>query len=190
MIAAQAPIMNITFECTDNTKVLRKMQSAPATFVDFPSLLEEDCSTKAGSSQASESKEKNTSELQKDQWTSVFIREIPYKFTQEQMLETVAEHGFIVDYLYLPRAGYDGKCTHNRGYCFANFISNEEACRFIKMFEGHAFDLTGRSKKRANISWTARQGFEAHIEYSSNLKVVGNLKPFIDYDIHRAHAQL
>jgi RNA recognition motif-containing protein len=117
-----------------------------------------------------------------DQWTTVVLRQIPFTYNEEKMLEIFENHGFGADYLFLPRLGWGGKTVNNRGFCFANFNTHEEACNFIKFFDGFALDP--KNQKRAIVGWATRQGFEANLEYSRATDVVHRIQPFINHDDH------
>lgn len=63
------------------------------------------------------------------------IRNIPNKYTKEQMLETINRHFYNkFDFFYLPIDFYND-C--NVGYAFINFLSLEDVAKFYQKFHGN-----------------------------------------------------
>eukprot|EP00427_Karlodinium_veneficum_P025502 CAMPEP_0169119938 /NCGR_PEP_ID=MMETSP1015-20121227/31832_1 /TAXON_ID=342587 /ORGANISM="Karlodinium micrum, Strain CCMP2283" /LENGTH=141 /DNA_ID=CAMNT_0009182869 /DNA_START=423 /DNA_END=845 /DNA_ORIENTATION=+ len=69
-------------------------------------------------------------------WTTVMLRNIPNNITRAGLLEILKRNGFptiCMDFLYLPM---DFKRDANLGYAFLNLISEQEADRFFRVFQG------------------------------------------------------
>ena len=94
--------------------------------------------------------------------TSVMLRNIPNKYTRSGLLSALGEHGFEAskhcNNLYLPMDAGSG-C--NLGYAFLNFHSHEEACEFMKIFDGCRLPSAG-SRKVCSVVWANRQGIFQH----------------------------
>merc|ERR1711939_742610 len=69
--------------------------------------------------------------------TTVVVKNIPHKYTQEWLLEEIQELGFEVDFLYLPRRLFAK--PNNIGYGFVNFATASEAQMFTEVFTGRKF---------------------------------------------------
>jgi len=98
------------------------------------------------------------------EFTTAMIRNIPYHYTQEQLMRELANLGFTsmcYDFLYLPSC--KGKRS-NVGYAFINF-KEPQFFNFLKQalrkykFEG----LTGSCRKLPSVSPAACQGFVNNI---------------------------
>jgi RNA recognition motif-containing protein len=67
--------------------------------------------------------------------TTLMLRNIPNKYSQVELLEDVIKAGFRpgiqLDFFYLP---IDAETGLNKGYCFLNFITTEDALEFQKVF--------------------------------------------------------
>jgi hypothetical protein len=113
-----------------------------------------------------------------DQWTTVMIRNIPCRYSQDELLLEVTEVGFQFNFLYLPPAR---RSPGNLGYAFVNFVDPSHALAFIDAFTGHAFVCQPKSKKRAEVMFAKLQGFEENVAFYSNVKVTkSKYRPFVD----------
>ena len=71
-----------------------------------------------------------------DTRTTLMIKNIPNKYTQAMLLETLnRNHSFSFDFLYLP-IDFKNKC--NVGYAFINFIDFRYIPNFYKEFDGNS----------------------------------------------------
>jgi len=101
-----------------------------------------------------------------DNWpanaTSVMLRNIPNRYTSEELLAELLCRGFdtqCFNFLYMPM---DFSTKRNRGYGFINFTTVDIAVRFVATFHGLPL---GRyeSKKVLEITPAKRQGFKANV---------------------------
>jgi len=101
--------------------------------------------------------------------TTVMMRNLPNKYTQQMLLTEVNEVGFIgtFDFLYLP---IDPETNANRGYCFVNFVSPSASWLFKKAFDGRAMSFFN-SKKIVSVAPATLQGFEANYAHYSSARV-------------------
>jgi hypothetical protein len=111
-------------------------------------------------------------------WTTVMIRNIPCRYSQDELYLEVAEIGFAFNFLYLPPAR---RSPGNLGYAFVNFVDPTHALAFVEAFTGHAFVCQPKSKKRAEVMFAKLQGFEENVAFYSNVKVTkSKYRPFVD----------
>merc|ERR1719181_186892 len=70
---------------------------------------------------------------QEDMMTTVMIRNIPCKYTQEWLIQEISS-GFSdqFNFFYMPVARKSPGCL---GYAFINFVHEEDASRFLIAFE-------------------------------------------------------
>ena len=87
--------------------------------------------------------------------TTLMIRNIPTRFTQESLLELFSCEFPLchVDFFYLPM---DFKSGKNLGYCFVNFVSSAQMCVFMSQFQTRK--LSGNSDKLLSITLAKIQG--------------------------------
>eukprot|EP00929_Paragymnodinium_shiwhaense_P095516 TRINITY_DN566_c0_g2_i1.p1 TRINITY_DN566_c0_g2~~TRINITY_DN566_c0_g2_i1.p1 ORF type:complete len:423 (-),score=120.42 TRINITY_DN566_c0_g2_i1:485-1606(-) len=93
--------------------------------------------------------------------TTVMLRNIPNRYTAEELLAEVISKGFEgqFDFFYLP---IDFTTKRNRGYSFINFNAVDVAKRFMSTF--HDQRLTRYStQKILEVSPALTQGFQANI---------------------------
>lgn len=103
--------------------------------------------------------------------TTVMMRNIPNDYTRKQLLDLIDKQGFATcyDLAYIP---VDFKKWVGLGYGFINFVSTEEAERFMQHFNGFS-KWSIRSSKRCEVSWSdALQGLEENVERYRNLHVM------------------
>eukprot|EP01066_Platyproteum_vivax_P007807 Platyproteum_vivax@DN3141_c0_g1_i1.p1 len=101
--------------------------------------------------------------------TTVMLRNIPNKYTQQMMLQVLNEQfSGLYDFFYLP-IDFRNKC--NVGYAFINFVHAYYAELFRLKF--HGFKLGAfRSHKVCEVSWGRVQGLKANIEQYRNSAVM------------------
>jgi hypothetical protein len=120
--------------------------------------------------------------LTKENWTTVMVRHIPCRYTQEELFIEVEEMNIAFNFLYLPPAR---RSIGNLGYAFINFLSRADAEKFIANFTGHSFRCQPNSKKRAEVIFAKLQGFQENVEFYSSAKVSkSKYRPFIDLDLN------
>jgi hypothetical protein len=119
-----------------------------------------------------------THQIPEDQWTTVMIRHIPCRYSQDELFQEVADMGLAFNFLYLPPAR---RSPGNLGYAFVNFVHAVHAQYFVEAFKGHAFVCQPKSKKRAVVMFAKLQGFKENVEFYSGVKVSKSKhRPFVD----------
>ena len=105
-------------------------------------------------------------------YTTIMLRHIPNKYTQEMLIEQVQKKDIKMDFFYLP-IDFTNKC--NVGYAFINFV-NPAACQaFYDEFNGTK--LPGfKSKKVCEVVPARVQGLRANISHFKNSPVMGRLE--------------
>jgi len=114
--------------------------------------------------------------------TTLMIRHIPCRITQQQLASTIDEFGFEgkYDLLYLPTGS--SSPTSNLGYGFVNFREEVDAAAFWAAFDGHRFAGTD-SKKTCAVKPAHVQGFVANVRDIRNaLARHPSRRPFIAED--------
>jgi len=108
--------------------------------------------------------------------TTVMLRNIPNRYTQQMVLTLLEEYGFAAkfDFVYLPMDFRNGV---NLGYAFVNLLTHEDAMRLMDTFQGFSkwyFD----SAKVCEVSWAhPHQGFSEHVERYRNSPVMHTCMP-------------
>lgn len=102
-------------------------------------------------------------EWQQKNITTVMLRNIPNKYTQQMLMDELSEVGFCNtwDFLYLP---VDSDKNANLGYAFMNFIHPELAARFKEVFEGSRMKRFN-SKKVVCVTPATLQGYAANYHH-------------------------
>mmetsp|Transcript_41817 Transcript_41817/g.77700 ORF Transcript_41817/g.77700 Transcript_41817/m.77700 type:complete len:653 (+) Transcript_41817:54-2012(+) len=77
--------------------------------------------------------------------TTMMLKNIPCRKSQEEVMLTIDEEGFggRYDFFYLPR---DVKFRANLGYAFINFVTPEDAAEFQNKMDGYRFPNSGSAK--------------------------------------------
>lgn len=111
--------------------------------------------------------------MSEESLTTLIIRNIPLKCTQETLLLEWPNNG-TYDFFYLPCC-----CTlkRNKSYAFINFASHDAACQFRKRWGKNRL-RNFKARKSLNIGWASLQGLEANLSQLSKnwfwrLKVQG-----------------
>lgn len=116
-------------------------------------------------------------EVDATQWTTCMIRNIPCRYQRDWVLEDILATGLDVDFFYLPPAT---RTKGNLGYAFANFVTPEQAKRFMEIFEDHAFPRQPNSAKRAKIQYAKLQGLAPNLDFFINtLTSRGEFRPWV-----------
>jgi hypothetical protein len=106
-------------------------------------------------------------ELGKDTRTSLMVRNIPNKYTQQMLLSEFTEHGHgpgTIDFFYLP---IDFKNRCNRGYAFINFVDYKDILPFHQRYFGKHW-RTFNSDKICDITYARIQGKAAMLKRFEN----------------------
>jgi RNA recognition motif-containing protein len=93
----------------------------------------------------------------KDTRTSLMVRNIPNKYTQQMLLSEFAESGHgpgTIDFFYLP-IDFKNKC--NRGYAFVNFVDYRDIVAFHRQYSGQHWRVFN-SDKICEITYARIQG--------------------------------
>eukprot|EP00929_Paragymnodinium_shiwhaense_P072319 TRINITY_DN36713_c0_g1_i2.p1 TRINITY_DN36713_c0_g1~~TRINITY_DN36713_c0_g1_i2.p1 ORF type:complete len:340 (+),score=82.05 TRINITY_DN36713_c0_g1_i2:763-1782(+) len=105
--------------------------------------------------------------------TTVMLRAIPNRYTQEDLMKEIEAQGFggTFNYLYCPRVGKAAR--QNISYAFINFIRNEHLVQFIEVFHlKYTFTKhrrSGSAGKKVAVSIARIQGLEASLQqYEEN----------------------
>eukprot|EP00930_Biecheleria_cincta_P046577 TRINITY_DN32135_c0_g1_i1.p1 TRINITY_DN32135_c0_g1~~TRINITY_DN32135_c0_g1_i1.p1 ORF type:complete len:504 (-),score=103.82 TRINITY_DN32135_c0_g1_i1:351-1835(-) len=131
--------------------------------------------------------------------TTVMMRNLPNKYTQQMLLQELREAGFHMqadfDFFYLPM---DHSNCANLGYCFINFTETHRANDFAEAFSGKRMRRFN-SHKTAVIMPASIQGYEQNYTYYVSTRVVQAsdpqyrplfLRPLPDLDDQTALAAL
>lgn len=107
------------------------------------------------------------------QTTTLMIRNIPNRYTQQDLLEELVGLGFAgqMDFLYMPR---DKAAKASIGYAFVNFLDGATAQRCVERLSGHSFARRGKCRD-ALVSAAHLQGLEANLAHYER-SVVGNAR--------------
>lgn len=93
-----------------------------------------------------------------DTRTTLCIRNIPNKYTQELLLNAIDEnHKGKYDFFYLP---IDFKNRCNLGFAFINFIDHQDIVHFYEIWNNRKWELF-HSEKVCEIAYARIQGKEA-----------------------------
>jgi hypothetical protein len=103
----------------------------------------------------------------RDTRTSLMVRNIPNKYTQQMLLSEFTENGHgpgIIDFFYLP---IDFKNRCNRGYAFINFVDYRDILPFHRRYYGKHW-RTFNSDKICDITYARIQGKSAMLKRFEN----------------------
>ncbi|CAG8674395.1 7097_t:CDS:10, partial [Ambispora leptoticha] len=124
--------------------------------------------------------DKNTLDLERiasgeDQRTTFMIRNIPNKYTQRMLLETLDEtHKNQYDFFYL-RMDFKNRC--NVGYAFINFVNACAVLSFAKTRVGKRWSKFN-SEKVCELAYANIQGKKALVEKFRNSSVMDELPEY------------
>mmetsp|Transcript_13529 Transcript_13529/g.35777 ORF Transcript_13529/g.35777 Transcript_13529/m.35777 type:complete len:376 (+) Transcript_13529:104-1231(+) len=101
--------------------------------------------------------------------TTMMLRNIPNKYTQNTLLQEIDDLGFAstYDFFYLPMD------VHNRsnvGYAFINFLLPPNAERFRRIFSDHRFQRF-QSRKISSVCTAHVQGLDSNLRHFENRAV-------------------
>jgi hypothetical protein len=112
--------------------------------------------------------------------TTLMIRNIPCRMSQNELLEEVEMVVPGVNFLYLPQSR---KRDGNVGYAFVNFTAPHLAVRLIRDFQGREFPNHPMSSKRADVGYATLQGFKENVRFYRRSKVSkSENRPYINYN--------
>eukprot|EP00406_Dinophysis_acuminata_P082064 CAMPEP_0179257794 /NCGR_PEP_ID=MMETSP0797-20121207/24975_1 /TAXON_ID=47934 /ORGANISM="Dinophysis acuminata, Strain DAEP01" /LENGTH=257 /DNA_ID=CAMNT_0020965789 /DNA_START=32 /DNA_END=803 /DNA_ORIENTATION=+ len=103
--------------------------------------------------------------------TTVMMRNLPNKYTQQMLLEEIHDGGFRLqhdfDFFYLPM---DHSNAANLGYCFINFVETALANAFAAAYQGKKMRRFN-SNKTVVVMPASVQGFERNYAYYASTRV-------------------
>lgn len=103
----------------------------------------------------------------RDTRTSLMVRNIPNKYTQQMLLNEFMENAHgpgVIDFFYLP---IDFKNRCNRGYAFINFVDTRDIMAFHRQYFGKHW-RTFNSDKICDITYARIQGKAAMLKRFEN----------------------
>jgi hypothetical protein len=111
---------------------------------------------------------------------TLMLRNIPNKYTQEQLREDLEPFRLAIDFLYLPT---DFKNNCNLGYAFLNFSDGKVAEKFAAQYNGNRLPRFPHSPKVLAVQCARVQGVEANVERFRDSSVMGvrdeTMKPML-----------
>jgi RNA recognition motif-containing protein len=113
----------------------------------------------------------------KSSFSTLMVRNIPCKYTQQQLLAEVKECSTKFNFLHLPLAR-TLKANKNLGYAFINFTSPEEARSFMAAFQNRAFNRFPKSTKQAHVDYAQLQGFDENVAFFKRSKITASKSQF------------
>lgn len=126
--------------------------------------------------------------IQTQSKTTLMIRNIPNKYTQDLMLDRIDRHyNKEYDFFYLP-IDFKHKC--NVGYAFINFLSTESIRPFYEEFNKTKWEKFN-SDKICKINYARIQGKECLLKHFANSSVMNQmdvkLKPLLSPNLTTIH---
>jgi len=106
-------------------------------------------------------------------YTTVMLRNIPCRVTQEMLCDKLVLEGFggSYDFLHLPKPMRMAPSKGNLGYGFINFVSAECAARFVESFTGVHFAEQSCSDKVIEVRPARLQGRTANLnQFGSKIR--------------------
>lgn len=92
--------------------------------------------------------------------TTVMIRNIPNRYTQDSLISLLHRLGFTFNFFYCP---IDRNSRANCGYFFVNLVTHEMAQNFMQTFQGLQLPAF-RSNKVCEACWARLQGYSANVD--------------------------
>jgi RNA recognition motif-containing protein len=110
----------------------------------------------------------------KDNRTTIMVRNLPIKYTEELLLSEFEEFAGKFDCLYMP---YDYERNGNRGFAFVNFKNPLHILIFSERFQGKPwkFGKSMESRKICDLNMANYQGINEIKKHARNYK--GYRKP-------------
>ena len=93
--------------------------------------------------------------------TTVMIRNIPNRYTQDSLISFLRGLGFNFNFFYCP---IDRQSRANCGYFFVNLLTHEMADNFMGTFQGLQLPAY-RSNKVCEACWARVQGYSANLDH-------------------------
>lgn len=114
------------------------------------------------------------------EFTTLMIKNIPCKYSQDWLLEDIRAVSEGVNFLQMPLTRRGDMCM---GYAFVNFRTADQAREFLERFQGSAWARRPNSSKRAEVSVANEQGFDANVQkfVASAKKNSSRAQPFVEH---------
>jgi len=116
------------------------------------------------------------SKLNEDDWTTLMIRNLPSRYTRDNLMSLLLRHGYFkkFDFLYFP---IDFQTRATMGYAFVNLQSPADAVGLWRSLDGFS-DWSVPCSKVCSVSWSQPlQGLAAHIARYRNSPLMHELVP-------------
>lgn len=117
----------------------------------------------------------------KEQRTTIMIRNIPSRYTQQLLIDELVASGFrgSFDFIYLP---IDFRNGCSMGYSFANFIHPQDVVHFFTRWNGRRWPQFS-SRKRCELAFARIQGKQALVEHFQHSRTLlaspANCRPIV-----------
>jgi hypothetical protein len=113
--------------------------------------------------------------IQRDECTTVILRNLPCPFLREHLIKEMDAKGFagLYNFVYMP---IDFRTEMSMGYAFVNLVNVEEVQRFVLAFNGFK-DWPRPSAKICVVDMSRTQGLNANVERYRNSPVMGDEVP-------------
>lgn len=190
----------ITSSGTISKQALESLGNVISKYAPTLEALTETVSNKGSNSEGSDDKEVSTcegpsnsgsesTEGNQQEITTVMICSLPFRVTNNQLIDAINELGFKnqYDFVYMPSRSSKSRSSKakaeksmrrgNVGYAFVNFRSAEYASRFIDAFQDYQFaDVP--SEKEILVKPAVCQGYEANVSLHFNKLNPGSMMTF------------
>jgi hypothetical protein len=103
-----------------------------------------------------------------NEFTTVMIRNVPCKYTQEDLIEDISQYTSLFNFVYLPASK---RSEGTVGYAFVNLTTPEAAQLFREQFTGHSFPQQPTSRKIAEVVFAVLQGLKENMKFYKKSKV-------------------
>merc|ERR1719253_1214 len=113
--------------------------------------------------------QKMAAPLSWDRVTTVMLRNIPSRYSQQALLAELTSAGFELDYFYLPM---DFRKHANAGYAFLNFVHEAQVGAFRQHYDGQRLQV--RSPKLLQVVPACLQGYAANYEHFQHSAVLNH----------------
>lgn len=110
-----------------------------------------------------------TPKKRKEHRTTIMVKNIPCRYTQQELFEEMTSLGFKFNFMYLPHASRSPKTL---GYGFINLLTPEDATSFLDLMDGYTWRSQPNSVKMAHPVYANIQGLRKNVLFYSKRKGV------------------